>query len=307
MSSWKVVDQPQSKSKWKLVSESPSDIPQEEMLQPQENESFLQKLGRNLAAGGLEAGRNMANFPYHVQNASRRVGLDVNLFSPGFLNIGGEEVPHIDPNFNYAQALGQKGPGTFMDNLIQGGVSMIPDIAIGGKGIPGLLKRIPAVRGLTASNLKAAEKLIESSKIPVSPHLIEEAIPHLPKSHATKELLKNAAEGDYSNAFGLQSQVGHHARNLANSPLASERLLSPAVQELKQSILKDMDVKLRAKGFNEAADLLKTGINDYRQYMKVKEAIKPYLKKAGLVGGAGGLGFLLLGKLLKGVSTNNED
>ena len=181
-----------------------------------------------------------------------------------------------DPR-DYAQALGQKGEGTMLDWLLQRGVEHAPEIL----GARGLWKRLPISKAGGAKKLAKLEKLSMEPgfpKLSVNPESIYQSEKYLPKTHATREMLSEAASGNYKNTFGLQSQMGKHERDLVKSPLASERLIAPEVRDLRQDIIKQMDESLRTKGHHDIADLLKGGLKDYRTYIKFRDALNPILK-----------------------------
>lgn len=277
------------------------------------SESFLDKLPRNIAAGLLEMGRNLGNTPNeYLRQAERGIKSllpnDARQALQG-VNFADTVIPRIGENFNYPEALGQKGKGTLMDNLIQGGIKWAPEIY----GAAHLLHQIPAVRGFMATDLRKAKKLVGDTKIPLDEGLLKRAIPNLPEDHnITAEAINKARQGDYESIFNIQSKVGQHQRNLEKSLLASEKKQAPSVKELKRLILDDMEAKLKGHPNPElakAGDLLRKGVNNYAQYKKIANLIAPYLKYAGagsLLGAGGGLAWGLMGLLLKGKSNKHE-
>lgn len=270
---------------------------------PHKEESFLSKLPRNILIGLTHAGRNLHNLPHDlVQGFERGTKGTGELFNqlPGskFINRNhpklSEKLPY-DPN-NYGDVFGQQGSGTFMDRMIQGGVEHAPEIT----GVAGLVKaglrKFPISQRGAARQLRQAEKMVkdlEVNNIPINQELIGQAMPFLPKTHATNEMIKAAQSGEYNPSFSLQSQIGHHERSLRKSPLAAERLLAPEARDLKQLILGEMEKGLRAQGHNDIADFLKGGIDDYRKYIHFRDEVKPILKKIGIPVSA--LAFLGLG------------
>jgi hypothetical protein len=264
-----------------------------------EPEGFLKKLPRNIAIGLAHAGRNLHNLPHDVvrgfENSIQSFGNDINtkdLLPKELKEAMGRKEKNLNisdylPNdlSSYAEAFGQIGEGSLMDKIIQKGIEHSPEIA----GITGLarsgLRRFPVTQRGAARQLREAEELINQRGInnfQMNIPLLQEVSPFLPRTRATGEMIQGIINGEYSPAFALQSQVGKHARDLVKSPLASERLLAPKAQELKQAILHEMEQALRSTGHNAEADLLRGGIEDYAKYMKFKEKAWPILKKLGI-------------------------
>lgn len=260
--------------------------------QMQEPEGFWGKLPRNILIGLTHMGRNVANFPHDIVQGFEGA---TSPFGDVTKELNQAQIPSeqrrpissylpYDPQ-SYADVFGQKGEGTLMDNLIQKGVEYAPEIMGGRALIKAGLHKYPVTQRGAARQLRMLDKMIkerEIGNIPLSAESLEESKPFLPQTHATREMLKGAAEGEYNPAFSLQSQIGHHERNLRKSPLASERLLAPQARELKQRLLGEMQKALRESGHHEAADLLKGGINDYRKYIKFRDTAYPLIKKLGI-------------------------
>jgi len=273
-------------------SDASPETPQTEYAEP---ETFASKLPRNLLIGATHAGRNLHNLPHDlVQGAEGVAGRLSKLFGVAFSGLPGSEyvknqnkplssyLPY--DNQNYADVFGQVGSGTISDRMIQKATEHSPEIL----GLAGLgravLRKFPITQGGAARKLNEAEKLLAergSYNIGVPEDMIGEAIPFLPKTHATKEMLKSVRQGEYSPSFSLQSQIGKHERDLRKSSLASERLLAPEARELKERILGKIESGLREQGHHDIADLLRGGIDDYRKYIKFREKVKPVIKKLG--------------------------
>lgn len=298
MTDWEIVKQPQKESDWELVSDSPSDMPEANKdrgvnTSPLHSEPFLKRLARDIVTGGLNASRSAFNKPFEIHEALKDIGAGINKNSSFMQPPNNIQLPHIDPNINFAkELLGQPDQGTILDNLIQSGLGMIPDLYLGGKGASSVLKNIPAWRGMSASKLKEAERLIGETKTPISKELIEQARKHFPTMAESDELLAKAMEGKYKEAFKTQSHVGKRARSLEKSSVPDDRdLRAPAAHSLKKALVNDMAKALRKEGKEEEAKLLIEGIDDVRQYHKVRNIL---LKSAGIMGGTG-----LSWKLLK--------
>jgi hypothetical protein len=189
-----------------------------------------------------------------------------------------EHLPYDDQS--YADVFGQKGEGTMMDKFIQKGTEYAPDI-IGGLGLlRGGFRRLTG-----AHHLDQVARAIEQrgvNNFSFHPSTEAEARNYLPRSHATEEMLARSNAGHYPSSFSTQSQIGKHQRDLAKSPLASERLLAPRAGELKQNMLGELEGALRTSGMHNEADMLRNGINNYRQYKQVMNAAMPVIKYLGI-------------------------
>ena len=193
-------------------------------------------------------------------------------------------LPH-QPEFDYSKFFGQKGAPSLFDSLIQKGIEYAPEVAGGGLLLKEGLRLAPLTQKMAARQLKKAEKLVKKRGVnlgEIDPALVEQSLPFLPKTHATREMIKGAQEGGYESGFGMQSQVGKHERDLRKSSLAAERLLAPEARDLKKAILEDMQTKLKDAGHHDIAEMLKGGLNDYRKYIKIRDEVYPVLRKLGV-------------------------
>lgn len=240
-----------------------------------QGKGFFSKLAPNILTGLTHAGRNLHNLPHDLSKlaewpAEKLVGPLSHPLS-SFLPYDKED---------YSDVWGSnKDSDTMMDKLIKGGVEHAPEI-IGGMGLlRGGFRRLTG-----AHQLNQAERLANQSgaSFNYNPNTIDEARNYLPRSHAAEEMIAGSERGHYPSSFSLQSQIGHHQRNLSNSPLASERLLAPRAGELKQNMIGELGNIFRTEGMHEEADLLGQGINNYRQYMRIRNAALPVLKKFGI-------------------------
>ncbi len=258
-------------------------------LAPQEG--FFHKLPRNILIGLAGLGHSTLNLPHdlaektqdRLQELSKNI--DVNLpasikNSPAFktMDIAGK-IPKQD-DYDFAGMLGQKGDPTLMDSLIQGGIKYLPEI-MGGKALlTGGWRRLIGTHELDA--VRDAAQKFGQNNFSYSPNVINEAKNYLPKTEATRQLFANSQKGEYPASMAMRSQLGRHQSNLANSPLAAERLLAPQVSDLRQTMLTQLQDALRGQGMHVEADMLKTGIKNYAQYMRVKNAVMPVIKKLGI-------------------------
>ncbi len=259
-------------------------------------EGFFHKLPRNILAGLANLGHSTINFPHDVVQGAENIGEGLgNLIKKKFpFSQGTQDLLDKAPKshklsdyipyqkeHDFAQMLGQEGEGTLMDKLIQKGIEYAPEITGGTALLRGGIRRLKGTHQLDAVEQAIKERGL--SNFNYSPGTAEEARRYLPKSHdATNEMVAASESGNYPASFSMQSQIGKHQRDLARSPLASERLRAPRVGELKQNMLGELGDILRSSGMHKEADMLKTGINNYRQYVKVKDAVIPVLKKLGI-------------------------
>lgn len=246
-----------------------------------EGEGFFHKLPRNLLIGLTHAGRNFHNLPHDL---SKLAEWPVEKLVGELKHPLSSYLPYDEKDYSDVWG-GNRDENTLMDSLIQGGVEHAPELIGAGGLIKAGLRKFPISQRSAARQLKEAEKLIEERGInnfQTNYPILQEASQFLPKTHASGEMLQAIINGEYKAAFALQSQIGQHARNLAKSPLASERLLAPQAREMKQIILNEMEQALRSTGHHKEADLLKGGIEDYAKYMKFREKALPVIKKLGI-------------------------
>lgn len=298
MSQYKIIGRANPKEEFSLKENQPKEgsykiIGKEDPSQyqfknnePSQEESFLNKLPRNILIGLTHAGRNLHNLPHdlisQLESNTKGIG-DIFKNLPGTENIASPKslssrLPY-DTN-NYADVFGQEGEGTLADTVIQKGIEHAPELL----GLRGLIRKFPLTQKSAARSLKKAENQIKSfgGNTPISQEIIDESVKFLPKTHASREMLAASKEGDYPSSFALQSQIGKHERDLKRSSLASERLLAPEARELKQIVLGTIETSLRGQGLHKEADLIKKGINDYRRYIKIRDEVYPVLKKIGI-------------------------
>lgn len=263
---------------------------------PKQQEGYFH-LPRSILAGLTNLGRDLHNAPHDLalgaENSinnvgdylSKLTGKNIHFKNPHALS---DVLPSDETN--YANVFGQQGEGTLLDRLVQKGVEHAPEI-YGAAGIAraGLRALPPMTQFQGARRLRAADQIINdlNANVPLSPQLINESRAYLPNTHATREMITNAESGHYPSSFSTQSQVGYHERNLRTSPLASERLLAPHARELKENMLGEMENALRSQShidprYTQAADFLRGGINDYRQYIQFRDTVWPLLKRLGI-------------------------
>jgi hypothetical protein len=265
-------------------------------LPPQEG--FFHKLPRNILIGLAGLGHSTLNLPHDLaeqaQNKLRELSdkMDENLpasvkNSPAFKNINlADKIPKQD-DYDFAGMLGQKGDPTMMDSLIQGGIKHLPELVGGGALLRGGWRRLIGTHDLDA--VRDAAEQFGGNNFSYSPNVINEARRNMPNTEATRQLFASSQRGEYPASYAMRSQLGRHQNNLANSPLAAERLLAPQISDLRRTMLTQLQDGLRQQGMHVEADMLQNGIRNYAQYMRVKNAIMPVIKKWGIPMSAGAL------------------
>lgn len=241
-----------------------------------EPEGFFHKLPKNILIGLTHAGRNLHNFPHDL---SKLAEWPAEKIAGPLKHPLSSYLPYDEEDYSDVFG-GDKTKDTMIDKLIKGGVEHAPEL-IGGVGL--LRSGIRRLKG--THHLDMVQRAIRErglNNFNYNPSTIEEARNYLPRSHATNEMIAASERGQYPSSFAIQTQIGKHQRDLVRSPLVSERLLAPRAGELKQNMLGELGNILRSEGMHEEADLLTRGINNYRQYMRVKNAVMPALKKFGI-------------------------
>lgn len=272
-------------------------IPTQESYQ---DESFGSKLPRNIMTGLANMGHSIINTPHDIMSAIENMGERYNQGDSYWKNRENtermklsEKIPYQEEK-NFAQMLGQKGPGTFADTAIQKSVEYAPEISLG----LGLIRKLPLTQKLGARKLIQAEKAIGERKIGSNVNLgnnhnklIEASKKFLPESEEAQEILKKAKSGDYKSLFEVQSHLGKAERKLAKSQLFGENRKSAKAGELRQKILNGIGSHYKKYGHEDVANLISSGQKDYRTYKKIAENIYPALTKFGIPIGLGALGY----------------
>lgn len=265
--------QPKPKSDWVLTEPK------------QEEESFLQKLPRNVGIGLANLGHSTLNAPHDItqafEGATRRFGGD-NAFlqiPPNIQNsINRQQMPEISQyipqqqEYDFAKMLGQEGEPTFADTLVQKGVEYAPEI-LGIKNILPYMTKRGAVKTLNKAQKLAAERNI--GKLNVNPEIVEDARQFLPDLLQQRNQINATHAGDYKSLFDLQSDVGaiSAARKAKLSKLFAPEsyLKGKAGLKARNALLESMHENLQSLGHKDISDLLKKGQNEYRRYMKFKK------------------------------------
>ena len=206
-------------TKWLKRNEDYQDEPEEE---EQPAESFAQKLPRNLLTGLAGLGHATLNAPHDIAKwaedlsgpSNRRAGIDE---SKRWIPKLSELIPYQEEH-NYAEMLGQKGPGTLADVAIQKGVEHAPEIM--------------GLTGLVRAGLRAA---------PVTARRILNLVSH------HKAEAQNVARQDYRQLFqdaaqqGVQSAVPTRAVRRAENQIVNHS--TPKYHESLQLYLNNPSVE----------------------------------------------------------------
>ena len=264
---------------------------QEQQSQPEE--SFMSKLPRNVSSGLAQMGHEVINAPRDLtrllENALGGMGKKIQKEMPG-PKTDKASYPRISDliptqkNYNFAEMLGQKGPGTGMDRFIQGASKYLPDI-LSMYGIGRMAAReLPHMtqRGGVRRINEAAEMFGEIPPVPNTEHLVDVARPYLDNTRETQRMLQDALSGEHEPLFSTASQLGKESRSLQRSPNASERRIFREPQEARQDILNTMRSHALSHGRNDASDMLTAGLNDYRRYVHFRDNVVPILKAIGI-------------------------
>ena len=290
LSGWTVVDEPKSKKTMPSKTQSDSSYPYDLTGWTVENqapeESFLSKLPRNVAAGLAYVGHRTLNAPHDItqgiEGGINRLGkyLSKDLSPQEMAAFGNPKFNsnlsgHIptQQDYNFAQMLGQKGPGTFADRAIQTGIEYAPDVLTGinaFRSVP-FLTRQAATRRLNFARGMGADR--NMGTLNINPQLIEDTRQFLPNTTPYRDAIENAHYGDYNQLFNLQSTVGQQS-----APLARMRnFLNPAMRahgreglRTQNRLLDAMYEDLGAQGHHDIADMIRQGRTDFRSYSKVK-------------------------------------
>ncbi len=262
---------------------------------PEDAVSYLDNLSKNegshpfrdLLIGLTHAGRNLHNLPHELVKGAENATQD---FGKVFESLPGPKVTTKNykplseylPNdtTDYAETWGQKGEGTLLDKILQKGVEYAPEIIGAGSLIRGGVRRLKGTHQLDEMRQGIRHSNLNEFNYP--PEMIEQARRYLPPSRATTELIGDVEAGGFNPAFDMQSQVGYHQRKLAKSPLAAEQRRAPQAGDLKQSMLNHLETVMRTEGLDQEADLLRSGINNFRRYSQIRDAVVPVLKKYGI-------------------------
>lgn len=254
---------------------------------PQE-EGFLHKLPRNILIGLSKLGHSTVNLPHDlasvVEDRLKEMSGDIGQAQPYLKDKnGGSRISDYIPKqeeHDFADLFGQKNTPTLMDRLIQGGVEYLPEIVGGRALLRGAMRRATGTHHL--DTVKKAAQEFGGDNFAYPSHIVNEAQKYLPKTEASRQLISKSKAGQYPASFDLRSQLGKHQRDLSTSALASERLLAPQLGELRQKMLGQLQDALRQEGMHVEADMLHQGIRNYAQYMRVKDAVMPVIKKLGI-------------------------
>jgi len=305
MSDWEVVtDSPQQQQNAPMQSEWGA-VPYED-----EQESAWKRIPRDVLIGLTHAGRNLHNLPHDVVHLGDVVGSKIGrmLGAPELQNKDSDLASYLPYDTqNYADVWGQKGAGSTLDNALQKGVEIAPDV-IGGLNALRSLKLLPHLtrKGASKNIVKARElgKTKNIAPLEVNPDLIEDTRQFLPNTTPYRNLIDEAGYGDYNKLFSLQSDLGKHAGGMSKDWFSkANRAHGRAGLEVRGNILNEMKNSLKQQGHGDIADLLTKGQDEYRRYMK----FKPYRNALLAAGAAYSLPRNVLIDLAKKLATAGKD
>ncbi len=304
-------------SNWRVV----TDHPEEQNTPMQSNwrevpfednqESAWKRVPRDALIGLTHAGRNLHNLPHDIASGIDYVGSGIGRMfgAPEFQNGQSSHLANYLPydTQNYADVLGQKGQGTTLDNILQKGVEIAPDV-IGGVNALRSLKILPYLtrKGASKNIVKAREmgKSRNMGPLEVNPDLIEDTRQFLPNTTPYRNLIDEAGYGDYNRLFSLQSDLGKHSGGMAKDWFSkANRAHGRAGLQVRGNILNEMKNSMRQQGHGDISDLLTKGQDEYRRYMK----FKPYRNALGVAAGAYALPRNVLIDLVKKLATMGHD
>ncbi len=269
----------------------------ESLKSPVQEQSFLNKLPRNIAAGLTRGAAGMANIPYDIASmASSETNLSpeemaINEAAGGTMTApNAERIPHIAER-DYSKMFGLTGDPTTADEAIQFasefGLPIGGAAKVGAKGLKAagkVIADLPLTRGMAARSLNKAEDLATSRSIAnldIDKDILKDTRQFLPKTTPFKKLLDEASKGGYKSLFTLQSDLGKEARHLSRSASGAERSHGLQAHETRKRLIDAMAKKLTDNGHADIAEMMKHGQNRYRQYNKLEEKIyRPGIKAA---------------------------
>ncbi len=282
--------------------------PINELAQEQESENPLLKFARNIAAGTGQMQRRLYNTLHDLAKLAEETAYtspearflrahlpeSIKKHIPEF-NIS-SHLPY-QPEFDFAKYFGQKGEGSFIDNLIQGGLKYAPELVSGGA----LLRQLPVTAGAGIRALEKVKKEVGRrgiGNLNIPEHIIEdiEVNRFLRNTQPNRNLLERAREGHYNDLFNLQGDLGAVERGHINDPFnAANRQFGRDVGQNRQELIENMKHGLTREGAEDLAEGMTHGQNRYRQFMK----FRPY-RNAALLGLAAGSipGYKYLKKLM---------
>lgn len=237
---------------------------------------------RSLAAGLGNLSQNLLNIPHDLvamaESPINSLGKTINQAAPqipGFNRASlpddylSRQIPHF--NNDYARMLGQKGGGTLMDNLIQGGIGHAPELLS-----LGLLGRAAApylFRRAAVKPYKLAQGLLEQqgvTHIPPNPELVNDASQYFRNTMPNNKMLEGALQGKIKDLFQTQSDLGRIGRGSSRSPFFAERESGRDALKAREALLDYKREQLQNLGLHDAARLFDEGRNNYRIYNRLK-------------------------------------
>ena len=278
-------------SDWRVVTEktqSPSEpIQSDWRVVPFESkeESFGEKLPRNIVSGLAQGGHELLNTPYNVakniEQQGKQFGKMVNKALPlekyGIKQQSSnfsvaDLIPH-QQEYDFAQMLGQKGKPTFADKAIQGVSQYAPELLMGANALRGFVPHLTQ-RGASRRLRNARQLGIDQNmgNLDIDPHLIEDMRQYQPANTLPFRNQMDAAHtGNYQALFDLQSEVGREAAARARTLFSpAQRSHGRAGLQARNDLIEDMHRDMQLKGHHNVSNEFRLGQEDYRRFARFR-------------------------------------
>lgn len=294
MSDWEVVtEQPQAQS-------APMQSDWDAVPYEDNQESAWKRIPRDVLIGLTHAGRNLHNLPHDLSKLAEWPAEKI----AGPLKHPLSSYLPYDPN-DYADVWGQKGKGTTLDNALQKGVEIAPDV-IGGINALRSLKILPHLTRKGASKtLNKAKQLgidRDMNALLVNPESIEDLRQFLPNTAPYRNLINEAHQSisnvdknmskipfekyDIGEPHNSMFGVGH---NSSNTVLPTNYVRMKGTGDTARVISSNVEPSLRGKGIGKAMykeaidDALKKGLKFESDSIVSNDALNVYkaLEKEG--------------------------
>lgn len=252
-------------------------------------QSFLNKLPRNIAAGLTRGAAGLANIPYDIASmggGGRGQGPEeqqlMQALGEKSQQPNAERIPHFGEH-DYSKMYGITGQPTTADQAIQMASEFALPIGGAARGGATTLRAIghaiadlPLTRGMAARSLRqarnaAVERGVE--RLPIDREVLRDTRQFLPNTAPYRNLLQEAMRGNYDPLFTLQSDLGAQARQLTRSSSGAERLHGIEAHNTRQRLLDSMRNALAQSGHEDIANMMQHGQNRYRQYHTTKRLL----------------------------------
>lgn len=239
---------------------------------------------KQVAAGFTQFGNDSINLPRGIAD-----------YSANRLNLIPQSVAQrIPQERNISSEINQAfGPSnTPGDQLLR----VIGENPLAVLGVPAALKALNPLKwtsalnrikpGLTAESLQNTHNMMHQEAsglydqvknaakdrgidtVPVDPELIAQARTpgYFPKTKASRDLINNAATGNYEALHKLQSDMGKRSRNKMSSEFAADNDVGEEMHELRNNINQGTSDHFKSTGNEDLADALNKGRSKYAKF-----------------------------------------